>query len=389
MPPSAPCGSELVITINIDSSLGPVIRTFLLRIGKPVVVLSENFDGVVPPLLPAGWTSSASDNQSLWTTSSALSDTPPNSASANANADSVSFLVSPQIAITTANAQLTFRHAFDIVGNDSTSLEISIDGGSFDDIIDAGGSFVAGGYNGSDDWELNSHGFVTTIINLPASAAGKMIGLRWHIGTTTFTTGSEWFVDTVSIVDGYTCCCILTCPDDITVPTDPGQCGAVVSYQAPTSGACENVTYDPPSGSFFPIGTTTVTCTSSQGPQCTFNVTVKDMEGPVITGASASPSELSPPNHKLVDVTVNYGVSDNCTAPAAIACTLAVSSNEPINGLGDGDVAPDWIVLDAHHVRLRAERSGKGSGRIYTITITCTDANGNSTSKNVTVSVPR
>jgi hypothetical protein len=66
-----------------------------------------------------------------------------------------------------------------------------------------------------------------------------------------------------------------------------------------------------------------------------------------------------------------------------------VSSNEPINGLGDGDVAPDWIVIDAHHVRLRAERSGKGNGRIYTITITCTDANGNSTSQNVTVSIPK
>lgn len=386
VPSNAPCGSELSITVNIDSSLGPVTRTFLLRIGEPVVVLSESFDGIVPPLLPVGWTSSASGNHLPWTTLSALSDTSPNSASANAFDDGLSFLVSPQIAITTANAQLAFRHAFDTVPNDSASLEISIDGGAFDDIIDAGGSFLAGAYNGPGDWELNSHGFITTIIHLPAAAAGKTISLRWRFGTIT---SSEWFVDTVSIVDGYTCCCILTCPDDITVPTDSGQCGAIVNYQAPTSGACDNVTCDPPSGSFFPVGTTTVTCTSSQGPQCIFNLTVKDMEGPAIAGASASPSELSRPNHKMVDVTLNYGVSDNCTAPAAIACTLAVSSNEPINGLGDGDVAPDWIVLDAHHVRLRAERSGKGNGRIYTITITCTDANGNSTSQNVTVSIPK
>jgi len=44
-------------------------------------------------------------------------------------------------------------------------------------------------------------------------------------------------------------------------------------------------------------------------------------------------------------------------------------------------------VVDAHHVQLRAERLGTGSGRIYTITITCTNAAG-STSESVTVLVP-
>jgi hypothetical protein len=36
---------------------------------------------------------------------------------------------------------------------------------------------------------------------------------------------------------------------------------------------------------------------------------------------------------------------------------------------------------------LRAERSGTGSGRVYTITVQCTDAAGNSTTKTVTVTV--
>jgi len=97
---------------------------------------------------------------------------------------------------------------------------------------------------------------------------------------------------------------------------------------------------------------------------------------------------LWPPNHKLVDVTINYGVSDDCDLPAAINCSLSVSSNEPVAGTGDGDTAPDWIVVDAHTVRLRAERAGKGSGRIYTITITCTDSSGQSSTQRVTVGVP-
>ncbi len=106
---------------------------------------------------------------------------------------------------------------------------------------------------------------------------------------------------------------------------------------------------------------------------------------PVIANPSANPSVLWPPNHKMVNVTVNYSVTDNC---GPVTCVLSVSSNEPINGTGDGDTAPDWEIVDANHVRLRAERAGNGAGRIYTITITCRDSAGNSSSKSVTVRVP-
>ncbi|MFY9609294.1 MAG: DUF4394 domain-containing protein [Blastocatellia bacterium] len=58
--------------------------------------------------------------------------------------------------------------------------------------------------------------------------------------------------------------CVITCPANITQSNDPNQCGAVVNYPAPTSaGTCGTVTCSPASGSFFPVGTTTVDCFSA------------------------------------------------------------------------------------------------------------------------------
>jgi hypothetical protein len=65
-----------------------------------------------------------------------------------------------------------------------------------------------------------------------------------------------------------------------------------------------------------------------------------------------------------------------------------VTSSEPIDGLGDGDTAPDWLVTGALTLDLRAERAGKGSGRIYTVSIGCVDAARNTTTGKTTVAVP-
>jgi len=89
----------------------------------------------------------------------------------------------------------------------------------------------------------------------------------------------------------------------------------------------------------------------------------------------------------MVNVTVSYDVTDNCPLPPN-SCTLNVTSNEPVLGHGSGHTSPDWIVVDDHHVLLRAERAGSGNGRIYTITITCTDSDGNSSNEQVEVTVP-
>ena len=67
---------------------------------------------------------------------------------------------------------------------------------------------------------------------------------------------------------------------------------------------------------------------------------------------------------------------------------VAVASNEPADGQGDGDTAPDWVLTGDHALKLRAERAGNGSGRVYTITIQATDASGNAAAAEVTVTVP-
>ena len=281
---------------------------------------------------------------------------------------------------------------------DGGVLEVSTDGGTtFADIIAAGGSFAVGGYNGTisvnfgspiggrQAWTGTSGGFVTTTVNFPASFAGDSVILRFRRATDSSVSGQGWRIDTISI-DDVADECGLVCPADITRDNDEGQCGAVVNFPAPTTmGNCGTVTCSPSSGSFFPVGTTTVTCTTAAGPSCSFTVTVNDAEGPVISGASASPSVLWPPNHKMVNVTVSYTSTDNC---GSSTCSLSVSSNEPENGTGDGDKAPDWVVVNSNLVQLRAERAGGGTGRVYTITITCTDVNGNSSSTTVTVTVP-
>jgi hypothetical protein len=115
------------------------------------------------------------------------------------------------------------------------------------------------------------------------------------------------------------------------------------------------------------------------------DVQVIDNTPPVISNVSANPSLIYPPNHKMRDIALSYAVTDNC---GAVTTKVSVASNESANGPGDGNSGSDWIIVDDHHLQLRAERSGNGTGRIYTITITATDAAGNSANATTKVTVP-
>jgi hypothetical protein len=116
-------------------------------------------------------------------------------------------------------------------------------------------------------------------------------------------------------------------------------------------------------------------------------IKVQDTTAPTITSVATAPNVLWPPNHQMVGVTVNATATDNCdTTPVCVISS--VSSNEPVNGLGDGDTSPDWVITGSLTANLRAERSGTGNGRIYTLRVTCTDACGNSSVGSTTVTVP-
>ena len=113
-----------------------------------------------------------------------------------------------------------------------------------------------------------------------------------------------------------------------------------------------------------------------------------DTQAPTVS-LSVSPSSLWPPNHRMVRVAVGISARDDRDASPTLVVT--VTSSEPDNGTGDGDTAGDTQVVDngnnTFDVWVRAERSGKGSGRVYTITATATDAAGNVGTQSGTVTV--
>jgi hypothetical protein len=109
---------------------------------------------------------------------------------------------------------------------------------------------------------------------------------------------------------------------------------------------------------------------------------------PTFDELTVTPSVLWPANHKYVDIDATVSVSDNFDTDPTITL-LSVTSNEPDNGKGDGNTINDVVVVDDFHFMLRAERSGTGSGRIYTIDYRVTDACGNSATASTEVTVPR
>jgi uncharacterized protein len=102
---------------------------------------------------------------------------------------------------------------------------------------------------------------------------------------------------------------------------------------------------------------------------------------------SVSPDTLWPPRHQYVEVTATVSVSDNFDQNPTVEL-VSITSNEPDNGLGDGDTADDIVILDDFTILLRAERSAQGTGRIYTLTYKAADACGNETYATATVFVP-
>jgi hypothetical protein len=153
-----------------------------------------------------------------------------------------------------------------------------------------------------------------------------------------------------------------------------------------TSAAGTNVSFS----AVLPLGSNmvavTVSDTAGNSASCSRTVAVVDATPPVIESVTASPDVLWPPNHRMVAVAVDAVVTDEC-GPANWKI-VGVSSNEAENARGSGHTSPDWQITGDHAVLLRAERSGTGIARVYTIAIEATDASGHSSQSTVTVTVP-
>jgi N-acetylneuraminic acid mutarotase len=225
-------------------------------------------------------------------------------------------------------------------------------------------------------------GFVADVIGSQLYAVG---------GGTSITLGQTIFVNTLEVYTPVNDAPKAICRDVIK-PAD-NNCQAAVTPQEVSNGS-----FDPdgdpitlslsPAGP-YPFGTTqvTLTVTDTHGAfgQCTASVTVLDNTPPAISAATATPNRLWPPNHKMVPVMVTVAVSDNC---GAVSCKIiSVTSNEPPGA--DAVVPGDAVITGNLTLNLRAERSGNGTGRIYTITIQCTDGSGNNSTGAVTVGVQR
>jgi hypothetical protein len=127
---------------------------------------------------------------------------------------------------------------------------------------------------------------------------------------------------------------MITCPTNLLVNSDPGQCSAAVSYVVTATDNCAVVSLvvTPPSGAVFPKGTNIVTCVASDcggnTNTCSFTVTVLDREPPVI---------LCPINQTLVCNTTNGAqaffaptATDNCDGVVPVVCTPSSGSFFPL-----------------------------------------------------------
>ncbi|MDM8008816.1 MAG: hypothetical protein QUV05_21975 [Phycisphaerae bacterium] len=126
-----------------------------------------------------------------------------------------------------------------------------------------------------------------------------------------------------------------------------------------------------------------VTVTVSDGvdhDSATTMVTISDITGPVIESVVADPAVLWPPNNKMVPVTLQPTVTDNCD-PLPACRVISVTSNETPKS------EPDFVITGDLTVDLRATRLGTGTGRTYEIIVECSDTAGNIASQTVAVTV--
>ena len=212
---------ELSITTNDDFS-----RSFpiAIELGELSLRLVEEFDASPEESLPPEWSSNYSGSGSGWSFSTTQSG-PGNSASFAETFSSLgtSSLVSPSLTLGPQGGNLRFRHFVATeasfrnsdVGFDGGVLEVSLDGGAWEDIESAGGTFIEGAYNRTLSaayqnplprrraWS-GSLGWINTVVNLPSEFGSRTMRFRWKLGHDTSDSDEGWYLDAIQVT-GLTC----------------------------------------------------------------------------------------------------------------------------------------------------------------------------------------
>lgn len=235
---SVACGARLNLRLRLRDGNEDIGTTdIFLQTGENVVAFSENFDRSTAPELPADWTTSSTTNHQLWRSSSNRQQSTPNSAFSPApHQMGVNELVSPQFEIRSKDAELSFRNWYELETTflrnrlfDGSVLEIKYGEGEWADILDAGGSFLSGSYDGVIDtccsnplggrngWSGRSGNeqtsiFITSRVKLPESASGQNVRLRFRIGTDIGGFKEGQYIDDLVVTDGFACSCATRSP---------------------------------------------------------------------------------------------------------------------------------------------------------------------------------
>ena len=305
------CGGQLVATLQLQdgaANLGTV--QFVYTLGTPTPIPGETFDGVTAPALPTGWSASVTGAGSAWQTTTTNADSAPNAVFApDPNKVSDIILVTPLIQVTTATAQLSFRQRYDLeastaTGFDGGVLEIQVGSGTFQDILVAGGSFVQNGYNrtiasgysnplaGRQAWSGASNGYLTTVVNLPASAAGQRVSLRWRLGSDTSVGKTGWWVDGVSLTNAYILGTYVCCGDPTATPTQTTTPTVTTTPTATRTATRTATATATASATASATATPTTTRTATSTPPPTLTATATQTVPPTLT---PTPTQTVPP----------------------------------------------------------------------------------------------
>jgi len=231
--PAIGCGSPITLTFHLQDGsedLGNI--TAEMQTGTPRIAFQQNFDRSHLAQLPIRWSRSAIDHTKEWTVSLARARSGTRSAfSPDPIQAGVNEMLSPVFSVTTANAKLSFANWYEFETTflrnrlfDGSVLEIRIGDGGWQDILEAGGSFESGGYDGLIDaccqnplagrlgWSGRSgvnqaSEFITTKLDLPPAAAGNKVQLRWRVGTDVGGFREGQYIDDVLVTDGFVCGC--------------------------------------------------------------------------------------------------------------------------------------------------------------------------------------